>query len=1349
MVWGVGPNNTFMASAFIDETQNKEIELKIGSWRIFAVGWTGENQLLGQQKCGSTDVTLVGGVTSTINLNLTTANCAGEDFSASEHLQSNQFLPLKLISCNDLTNKSAGSNCDGPAKGNLKSYRIIFSDYNSSLELASPQAGLISPCFNGDASFNSVTPTSLSIPVGKAGLSPIRVVVESFDTLGCSGMKKNFIFVDGLKNKAEDRLVYSSGGYTEVFLKTITSSPNISYFANYSITQGLVIPIITPYNVGGSAMTWSATGLPIGLSINSLTGDITGAPTGATGTYTTTVTATNDAGASNSIFDIVVQLPPPLIASYTQNTAIYYQGQTGISNSPTYTGTAVSFSITPTLPSGLSLNSSTGVISGSVSAVSQASNYTITAMNAGGSYTHGINIMVVEPPPIISHAQTYTITQGNSISPIIPTNTGGSPTTWTAMGLPSGLSINSITGSIAGTTNASSGTYSVTVTASNLAGSSISTFSLEVQFLPPVISSYTQNTAVYIQGQTGVVNTPSYSGTSVSFTISPALPSGLIINSSTGVISGSTSVLSAALNYTITATNPAGSSTQQIGIAVVLPANLTITSASTFAFDNTAINMGTTKVFNVTNTGNFPATSLNGSLSSPFNFPGGFPGAGGSCTSSLAPTGVCTIVVDYAPTTSTAHTATLGLSYYNGLTTSTPSVSLTGQGCGWQGTNEFITVPQDSTCYNQIASNTVHSVFTKNSIIYAATNIGLSISSDGGITWSTKTTSNGLASNNVFDVFVDNSGSIYAGTDSGLAISTNGGASFTNKTLSQGLGSNYVRQLFVGTNGYIYAATNYGLSISTNGGATFTNKTMIHGLGTNNVNDVYVGSNGSIYAVTGNFKVGTGGLSISTNGGTSFTNKTTIDGLGSDDVRGVYLDSNGYIYVATGEIYNDAMNVFSGGGLSISVNGGTSFTNKTTTEGLGSNTVQGVYVDSLGTIYASTQTGLAVSTNGGTSFSNKTTTQGLGSSDVRGVYVDSNGYIYASTFNGLAISTNSGTSFSNKKTNLSLASSYVSDVFVDSNGYIYAATQSGLSISKNGGVSFFHRTTTQGLGSNNVSDVFVDSSGYIYAATSNGLSISTNGGNSFTNKTTADGLGSNNVSSIFEDSTGYIYVATIGNGYPTSDGGLSISTNGGISFSNITMTQGLGSNEVHGVYVDSTGYLYVATTDYNSYSYSPFGSSSNYGGLSISIDAGLSFNNITTAQGLGSPQVSGVYVDNNGHIYASTNSYSYYDSMMNQTVTYPGGISISTDSGLSFTNKTTTQGLGSNDVRAVYVKNNGHIYASTSNGLSVSTDGGTSFTNKTTSQGLVNNFINTVYSDSSGYIYAGTMVGLSKSRNPQ
>lgn len=57
--------------------------------------------------------------------------------------------------------------------------------------------------------------------------------------------------------------------------------------------------------------------------------------------------------------------------------------------------------------------------------------------------------------------------------------------------------------------------------------------------------------------------------TPTAYVVSPALPTGLSLNSSTGVISGTPSVAQAAANYTILATNTTTSACYKISIRVV------------------------------------------------------------------------------------------------------------------------------------------------------------------------------------------------------------------------------------------------------------------------------------------------------------------------------------------------------------------------------------------------------------------------------------------------------------------------------------------------------------------------------------------------------------------------------------------------------------------------------------------------------------------------------------------------------------------------------------------------------------------------------------------------------------
>lgn len=318
MIWGVGPNNTFMALALNDETQKKEIELASGSWYFFSVGWMGASKLTGAQKCASATTTLIKDTATVVNFNMTTAHCGGSDFAPAAHLSSNQFLPLRFISCNNTSSFSGGANCSTVAlKGSVRSYRIVMPQFNSSFEATAPQAGLVSACVSDGGGSNSIATSSFTIPVGKTGLWPMHTLLETFDNTGCTGIKKNFPFINGLKNTIADTQIFSSGGYTEVFTRTLPTPPaSIAYPSSININRLVAITAINPSITGGLPTSWTATGLPSGLAINSTLGQITGTTSASTGTYSVIVNASNAAGNVTNTFSIVVN-PEPAPTSTT------------------------------------------------------------------------------------------------------------------------------------------------------------------------------------------------------------------------------------------------------------------------------------------------------------------------------------------------------------------------------------------------------------------------------------------------------------------------------------------------------------------------------------------------------------------------------------------------------------------------------------------------------------------------------------------------------------------------------------------------------------------------------------------------------------------------------------------------------------------------------------------------------------------------------------------------------------------------------------------------------------------------------------------------------------------------
>lgn len=85
----------------------------------------------------------------------------------------------------------------------------------------------------------------------------------------------------------------------------------------------------------------------------------------------------------------------PSNLNYTNNTATYCQNTPITPNVPTFTGNAAtSFAVSPALPSGLTLNTITGVITGVPMTSQVATNYVVTVTNACGSTSRTVNISV-------------------------------------------------------------------------------------------------------------------------------------------------------------------------------------------------------------------------------------------------------------------------------------------------------------------------------------------------------------------------------------------------------------------------------------------------------------------------------------------------------------------------------------------------------------------------------------------------------------------------------------------------------------------------------------------------------------------------------------------------------------------------------------------------------------------------------------------------------------------------------------------------------------------------------------------------------------------------------------------
>ena len=152
----------------------------------------------------------------------------------------------------------------------------------------------------------------------------------------------------------------------------------------------------------GDSWTYAATGLPSGLSINTSSGQIGGTITGSANTYSVSVTASDGQGASASqsftwnVSTLSVTNPGTHNGAVGDSVALQIQaGGLPSGDSWTYAATG--------LPSGLSINTSSGQIGGTITGSANAYSVSVTASDGQGasasqSFTWNVSTLSVTNP---------------------------------------------------------------------------------------------------------------------------------------------------------------------------------------------------------------------------------------------------------------------------------------------------------------------------------------------------------------------------------------------------------------------------------------------------------------------------------------------------------------------------------------------------------------------------------------------------------------------------------------------------------------------------------------------------------------------------------------------------------------------------------------------------------------------------------------------------------------------------------------------------------------------------------------------------------------------------------------
>ncbi|MCP5499418.1 MAG: putative Ig domain-containing protein [Leptospiraceae bacterium] len=376
-----------------------------------------------------------------------------------------------------------------------------------------------------------------------------------------------------------------SGSSVYSFQITVEDSApkGLSYpVSSLSLTKGVSLSSIIPV-VSGTVTAYSVSpSLPSGLVLNTRTGELSGIPQSPQSVTTYTITAVNTKGSVSFPLYITVEDTAPSALSYVNSSYRYTKGVTISPIVPSVTGTVTRYSVAPSLPAGLNINSITGVISGTPEAATTISSYTVTASNPKGSISFPLSITVSEGAPSgLNYAGSpYIFTKASPIQTLKPNLTGTASSYTVSPALPSGLNINSVTGEISGTPLSLAANTTYTVTASNAYGSVSFPLQLTVNDYPPYSLSYSKSAYIFTKGISIAALSPSISGTVISYSVSPALPSGLSINQTTGVISGTPTAVSGTTTYLVVATNSAGSTSISLNLSIVEGAPTTLSYSS-------------------------------------------------------------------------------------------------------------------------------------------------------------------------------------------------------------------------------------------------------------------------------------------------------------------------------------------------------------------------------------------------------------------------------------------------------------------------------------------------------------------------------------------------------------------------------------------------------------------------------------------------------------------------------------------------------------------------------------------------------------------------------------------------
>lgn len=330
----------------------------------------------------------------------------------------------------------------------------------------------------GNLSYQTIEANAASYLIQTRGIGPYDVLTDDITRTISANTTYSYMYsVTNSSTFNSAQVIYRRplnppGTFTSlgppIFTDATVASPGT---VNTYYSDGVTASAATSYSLYSGS-------LPPGVSLSSNTGAISGTPTTA-GTYSFRVSANNSYGTTQTAtLSITINPLAPVwtdqtIASPAIKDAAYSDG-VAATNQASYRISSGA------LPTGISLNTSSGAIAGTPTAEGTA-NFTVQAYNATGTISVGLTLEVISglaPPSWTDQTLSTDLRRGIAYSDGVSATDAASYTT-TGTFVP-GLTLNSSTGAVTGTPT-EQGTYDFSIVASNAAGSATAAFSLPVK----------------------------------------------------------------------------------------------------------------------------------------------------------------------------------------------------------------------------------------------------------------------------------------------------------------------------------------------------------------------------------------------------------------------------------------------------------------------------------------------------------------------------------------------------------------------------------------------------------------------------------------------------------------------------------------------------------------------------------------------------------------------------------------------------------------------------------------------------------------------------------------------------